>query len=406
MGNPETGITVNPCDELGPKDVWQNITPPVSMLGSPPNGANWSMGGIAVDPRNPGTVYAGSTTYPSFHPNGFWASSDCGAHWKAMATGRNGSQLTQGDPTQITVDPVNSDLYTSSFYGTGHLDKSSNGGIDWTDISPSGGGLPGFVQGWAMDPKDHLHLVLTFHQNCQPPNTLQCIAESHDGGTTWRAFPGPFPSNGWAEGVGVFVDGNVILYAAPFGGLYRYTGDATPWKQLVGSPGCFPTFAQVGSTFYVGCYQSNHIQVTQDFQTWSALATSPSPPQIAATGSYLYANTGDSSGQPVWRAPLSNLSSWTHITALKVMLQQPSAASGNFSYDSEHVERRVLARANGLGCHVHPPLPGDRSRLLNRTGRHLLRTRTWDSGQARVGRSSLLQLRCHDPGVLQPAGRR
>jgi hypothetical protein len=335
--HPDAGSpNVLPCNQLGPKDVWQNVTPPVSVLGSPPSGANWSMGGIAVDPANPGTVYAGSTTYPSFHPNGFWRSVDCGAHWTAVATGRNGNMLTQGDPSQITVDPMTGAIYTMSFYGAGHLYKSTNAGVDWDDVSPSGNGMPGFVQGWAMDPDDHLHIVLTFHQNCQAPDTLQCLAETHDGGASWRPFPGPFPNNGWAEGVGVIVASGKILYAAPFGGLYLHTGDTTPWKQLVGSPGCFPTAAQVGSTFYVGCYQSNRIQMTQDFQAWSALANAPSPPQMAVTGKYMYANTGDPSGQPVWRAPLNDLNSWAHVTALQVTLGQPSAASGNFSYDSSH----------------------------------------------------------------------
>jgi hypothetical protein len=317
-------------------------------LGALPASNAWNISGLSTDPRS-GIVYAGSTAYPSIQPNGFWKSTDCGAHWARAATGRNGSDIISGSPTQIAVDPVTSDVYAGIFHGASQLYRSHNGAIDFDNISPSEPGFPGFVQSWSIDPTDRNHIVATFHEDCVPPNTSQCLAETHNGldaKPSWRALPGVNPNGHWAEGVGPFVVGAKILYAAPFGGLYAFTGPTTPWKQLAPYPGCAPLFATAGNTYYVGCLDV--IRASTDLETWTAVPGSPKEGRIAATGKYLYANTGDAS-TPIHRAPLANLSSWSVMPLdLSKRVAPGFDTGGGLHYDSTHHVLYFSAYSGGL----------------------------------------------------------
>jgi hypothetical protein len=353
--NPDVGMpTVLPCSELGPVDVWQNVTPPVNTLGNPPSGSFFVMGGLAVDPRNPGTVYAGNSSYPGYSPNAFWKSTDCGAHWASVATGRNGAALTGGAIFLITVDPVTSDIYTSAFYGNGNLYKSTNGGVDWDDVTPpSSSGFPGFINNtWSLDPMDHSHLVVNFHDNCTAPQVSQCLAQTFDGAQTWSGVAGPQPDAGWGEGVGPTVVGSTILYNAQFNGLYRYTGPTTPWKELLGYAGCFPQrgeIVQIGSTYYLPCYSGLDVETSQDLETWTELANSPQAAELGVTDKYLYADAvGGMSPNPVWRAPLDDLTAWENVTALTLNLPNGETDGGGFAYDGAHHVLYVTSWAGGL----------------------------------------------------------
>jgi hypothetical protein len=348
---------VLPCAQLGDAGVWENITPPLPQA---PAGSWVGIPMIAGDPRRPGTLYAGSGGYGVSGLNSFWKTTDCGATWTQPATGLNGDKLVQGGVQPITVDPVDSSIYAESFYGTGAMYKSTNGGVDWSDVSPSGPGIPGFLNGWSVDPTDHNHLIAPFHDDCYTPDGGHwavtdagpidtCFAETYDGAMTWRFLPGVFPQ--WGEGLAVpILGGQTWMVTSPFGGLHVTTDDGTSWTQPITYPGCMGDVVVVSGTYYLGCF-GMPIQTSTDGLAWSGLANSPSSGSLVLTGKYMYSDWwDDTSGQPVWRAPLSDLTQWERLQ-IPGLVSAAGAADGNVGalvYDQSHSLLYVSAQSAGL----------------------------------------------------------
>ena len=170
------------CDGLGAVGQWENITPPNIKLEPPYTGPITAL----EDPQNSGTIY--TTTYRS----GVFKSTDCGATWTKTNTGRNGAHLDTGAIWSAVIDPVApKTLYALTGYGDAGLWKTTNAGVNWDQILPSGTGMPGFVARVNLDPTNHLHVIINFHDNCTMGHTPVCIGESKDGGATWKVLDFP-----------------------------------------------------------------------------------------------------------------------------------------------------------------------------------------------------------------------
>jgi hypothetical protein len=215
-------VLVRACSST-PSNVWQDITPASVDLGK---GQGLGTLNVVVDALDPATVYV-STDH-----QGLYKSSDCGATFTKINSGRNGAVLDSGSLWTLAIDPVESNvLYSSPLYGTDvSLFKSRNGGVDWDSLAPKGSNVAAavqynFFQALAIDPTDHQHLVVTFHADCNSPYAKVCMAESGDGGASWRIFNGP-PLGGWMEDAGpIVVNATTMLYAAWFAPLY-YSDDS------------------------------------------------------------------------------------------------------------------------------------------------------------------------------------
>jgi photosystem II stability/assembly factor-like uncharacterized protein len=163
---------------------------------------------IIVDPFDPRTVWLGT----GGENDEIWRSDDCAATWTRVNTGPGsvGDNATYGgvgDGAQwsMQADPVaRGVLYAVSGYGAQSLWKTTDGGYSWSDV------LAGteyeshaeyrFVNNVSLDPTDHQHLVVSTHGACLPPYAPSCIAETKDGGSSWRVLSAP---EGWAEGGGL-----------------------------------------------------------------------------------------------------------------------------------------------------------------------------------------------------------
>jgi photosystem II stability/assembly factor-like uncharacterized protein len=177
---------------------WQNITPP----GSYPNAVNGTVGAaIIVDPHMPNRVWLGTGN----ENNEIWRSDDCGGSWIRVNTGLGDVGI--GAQWSMMVDPIQPDvLYAVSGYGAYSLWKSTDGGVNWTDI------LVGteyekhaeyrFVNNVSMDADNPQHLLVTTHGSCSEPYGPSCMAETFDGGKTWRTLVSP---EGFFEGGGVVI---------------------------------------------------------------------------------------------------------------------------------------------------------------------------------------------------------
>jgi hypothetical protein len=137
--------------------------------------------------------------------------------------------------------------------------------------------------------------------------------------------------------------------------------DHQSWTQALGYPGCFQSLIQVtadgGTTDYIGCLSGLGLYSSHDGQNWSSVPNGISAGALIAKGSYLYALAGfDTTGEPIWRAPLSDVTNWTHVTALDVAARISSSSSdaGNLAYDSSHQLLYVSTINGGLWRVVTP----------------------------------------------------
>jgi hypothetical protein len=254
---------VPPCTALsGSVGKWQNISPP--PFTTP---ANMEVYTVAANPQN-GTVFAagGNVTNGPACPagatcpsggTGILKSSDCGATWTKVSTGTKSSNFDNGGLWALLVDPVTPEtMYVVNGYGADPtLYKSTDGAVNWTELNPDpehvvgdpGSSVP-FVQAIAIDPYDHEHLAVTFHENCASPRTPWCFSQSTDGGATWHEFNGPtsvpgFMITGWIEGASISILGP-SSYLVLSGAGVHYTGDGGATWTLV--------MAFIDATSYAG----------------------------------------------------------------------------------------------------------------------------------------------------------
>jgi hypothetical protein len=215
---------VGACDGLGAVGAWEQITPPGVSLPGPADAA-FGTNRFAVDPTNAGTLYLGTTE------QGIWKTTDCGATWIHVNTGRNGKSLDVGRQWTVVIDPVDPQvMYANAGYGScvastglcsSGLFKSTNAGVDWDEVWPHNAPDPksanGFVGDVRMDPKDHLHLLLGFHE-------AGGIAESNDAGASWQLVAGWDGAGSW------FLDSTTWLSSK--NGLWRTTDGGKNWNQV------------------------------------------------------------------------------------------------------------------------------------------------------------------------------
>src|SRR5882672_8796836 len=187
------------CDKLGAVGAWENVTPREVDL------STFGVTTVSIIPSNTATVYIGTLS-------GLFKTTDCGATWKHIDTGTLSADIDKGSVAPL-IDPVQPEvMYTGSLYGTNGLFKSTDGGVNWKSIltpevqkiAPYGG----FVGGLDIDPRNHLHILVTWHEVCAAPYNEACYAETFDGGTTWTLRNG---QKGWIGGEGTqlgFLDEN------------------------------------------------------------------------------------------------------------------------------------------------------------------------------------------------------
>jgi hypothetical protein len=315
--------------------VWQKI--------SPPEVAEYHATGVKVDPKTPGIAYTGAfIDVPGFVGAGLWKTQDCGATWERLAQGQ---RIDTHAPVIFEIDPTNPQV----LYGIGFLEtafKSTNGGRDWTAMQPE---LPGpngnvnWVQWVGMDITDPKHLVVTLHDNCSGSIGPMCLAESLDGGATWRGFRGPAEFGGWVEGSGIAVLSRTRFVLASDLGVF-YTADAgASWEKVI-LYSCSPSFTRGSDGMhYIGCKDGIH-RSSDGGRSWTLLPGTPwTDSMIEAEGRWYGSATNDYSGAPYRTAPSSDMTRWTTLST-------PTLKQGNngFAYDATNHLLYVSSSSAGL----------------------------------------------------------
>ena len=336
---------VNACDGLADAGIFEEITPPAVKAGigmkMPDNQTKGGTFAMAVDPVNQGTVYAGTLF------QGVWKSTDCGATWSAIATGTNSVDVNRGMNWTFGIDPQEPNVvYTNSGYGSNGLFKSTDGGVNWTDIW-SGKSQPelgkafmyNFANVIAIDPDDHEHLLLTFHEACLPPHPATCIVESSDGGSSWRIIDGE-PSWNGNEGQVIFFleDSKTWLWGSQTNGFWRSGDSGETWQEIPKMTtshlqGSQLVRTEAGTFFAAG---ADGIWRSPDGKaaTWELVPdTGPIVGGLVTDGATMFSSTcyfGDFCNPRYLRSPETDGQTWT-------ALQSPMMSQGgNLGYDKAH----------------------------------------------------------------------
>jgi hypothetical protein len=302
-----------PCDKLPGAGNWENISP---------QGLSDTTA-LIEDPFEAGTVWLGTTN------GGLHKSTDCGATFTHVSTGRGADEFNTKGQGQLSmaVDPIDKGvIYVFKYGGHGVL-KSTNGGVDWDQTiaadSEVAKAIPSrYIDSISMDPSDHKHLVTSNHVNCNAPYNPTCMAETTDGGATWRVFKSA-PGTGWEEGGGVFViNSSTFVYAGLH--LYVTTDKGQTFKLLDPDPAPYWGF-NIGEvethsiprgpdgTYYLPAGQGV-VKSTDGGLTWSLIPNSGGRKVgFVMTDHYMYAI--DQWNPSLHGAALSDPSKWTAMKA-------------------------------------------------------------------------------------------
>jgi hypothetical protein len=334
-GAPPVPHVVLPCDKLSAKGAWEDITPPGLNLSSSfktPAGDNFGAHSVGVDPKNTANVYLGTSA------QGIFKSTDCGATWVHINTGRNGDKLDGGRQWVFVIDPVNPQIiYTNSGYSQNNAWKSTNGGVDWDPLVSAeyvrALQYNGFVHWIAIDPTNHDHLLVTPHFSCEVgavnglPKSPNCMLETMDAGQTWKILEGTpaVMENGgpW------MVDTKTWFVSSAFDGLWRTTDGGSSWNHVFSTGYASVGDVKLSNGNRYGGGVFNVIVSSDDGASWAALPNSPGAQFVAGDADTLYTvkdleyNT----------TSVTDLTKWQHLPSPQLA---QGASAWSMKYDPDH----------------------------------------------------------------------
>lgn len=304
---------VKPCPVGGTNaGRWEDVSPPMAKLD--PN--NWYTAAVVafdMSPRDTATIYLGSNS------EGIFKTTDCGANWVKINTGKNGDALGTGRTWSLVVDFTDPNIvYANSGYGAAGLFKSSNGGVDWGQLFPSGSEFATVVQGnfvenVAMDPTDHLHLLVSTHSNCSGAfGPGICFAESPDGGSTWKMIKAP-AGLGYENGHLTVLDRQTWFWFQPFGGIWRTTDSGATMPNVYGGYALNSegrVHRNLDGTYYAASYGG--VLKSTDAIAWTLLPGSPRSISVSGNGTKLIAS-GDPDNAARYLSSVDGGRTWTNI---------------------------------------------------------------------------------------------
>jgi hypothetical protein len=321
MGTYDGSVIDGACPKLPGSGAWQNVSPPGSNYKKTYSG----MISVVVRPDNPAVIYAGADS------NGNFKSTDCGATWALVNTGANAQSLSSGRPWSFVIDPVIPDImYVVEGYGASGLWKSTNAGVDWTQIltpnvtSAFNGG--GQITSIALDPTDHTHIVVESHQGQDSAagmcGTDTCIAESTDSGVTWKLLTIPIA---WVEDSSVAIlNRTTWLHCSIYKSIWYTQDEGVTWHSSPTPNGAVvscnwyqPYVWQTSAGEYVlpsttqGGSGGIFLAASKSISSWTLVANSPQGQMLMATANNLVVGGGNSAADAVYAiASQSDPTTW------------------------------------------------------------------------------------------------
>jgi len=342
-------IAVTKCDGLTKTGQWENIIPPGVTNAQ----------AIALDPFVSGTVWLGASPNVPGGLGGLFKSIDCGATWTHVNTGQNGDALDRGAMWSMAVDFTNQGtIYVVSPGGGNGLWKSTNAGVDWTQLFPQNSEwathvVDNTVASVTMDPTNSQHLVVAPHSKCLAPYANMCNAESTDGGASWHMVI--VNGDDWGEWTGPVVL-NSTSWLETLGGLFLTTDSGQHWKSVMPSNVKYVTNAEWTHTpfrksamgyYYLPTSSPSGLIRSQDGAAWTFVDKSPGGQfnaGFAMGDGKLFLS--DWQGGGYWSASESDVSTWTELPKPPLFYMNQAFGGESMEYDEQH---HVLYSANFQG---------------------------------------------------------
>jgi photosystem II stability/assembly factor-like uncharacterized protein len=183
--------------------VWKTTNAGTTFTPIFQNEGSYSIGAVAIDPKNPNTIWVGTGEANNQrsvgYGDGVYRSDDAGRSW------RNVGLKTSEQIGRIVIDPRNSNVVFVAAYGAlwssggeRGLFRTEDGGTNWTsvlNISEHTG-----ISDVAIDPSNPDVMLAVAHQRRRHTWTLihggpeSGLHKSTDGGKTWRRIRSGLPS--------------------------------------------------------------------------------------------------------------------------------------------------------------------------------------------------------------------
>ena len=259
-----TDIAVHPSDKstwyvaAGSAGVWKTVNGGTTWTPVFEDQGAYSIGVLAIDPKDPLTVWVGTGENNSQrsvgYGDGVYKSMDGGANWENMGL------KASGNIGRIAIDPKNSNVVWVAAQGplwSGGGDrglyKTTDGGKTWELVLKGENDWTGANEVW-LDPRNPDVVYATTWQrfrrqwgfiNGGPGSAIQ---KSVDGGKTWKKLAGGLPSEEMGK-IGLAIapkDPNtvyaVIEAANKAGGLFRSTDAGSSWRKMSGYGASSPMY--------------------------------------------------------------------------------------------------------------------------------------------------------------------
>lgn len=201
--------------------TWHRLRPGIERPGL-------SIDSIAIDPRDPKTIYVGAWAVNHNQEGGVFKSQDGGQSWKLLKPTAGLSvrsvALAPSDPKIILAGTSNNDDKLNGVF------RSTDGGQSWERISPEGDKEIRNIESIAVHPTDpNIVYIGTWHL---PWKTT-------DGGRTWKQTG--YKAAGMIDdsdifGISINRDDPETVYMNACSGIYRSTNGGQKWTKLPGIP--------------------------------------------------------------------------------------------------------------------------------------------------------------------------
>jgi hypothetical protein len=319
--------------------VWEDVSPPMAKLD--PN--DWYHGAVVAfdfSLKNSATIYLGSNS------EGIFKTTDCGATWVKINTGKNGAEIGTGRQWSLVVDFTDPNIvYANAGYGPPGLYKSTNGGVDWEQLFPTGSEFSmtvdfAFVENITIDPGDHLHLMVGTHANCKGAyGPGICFAESFDAGASWKMLKAP--AGLYYENAHLLVlDRDTWLWFQAFDGIWRTSDHGATMPRVyqgsaLNSEGAL--YRDKAGTYYAASY--NGVLKSSDATTWSLIPSSPRSISVSGNGTSIVAS-GDPDKSASYSTSKDGGKTWTKVIGPQI------EKSWMMRYDADH---DILYSSNHAG---------------------------------------------------------
>jgi photosystem II stability/assembly factor-like uncharacterized protein len=195
--------------------------------------ANTHVESLTINPQDPKILYAGTM-------GGIFKTQDGGEDWERV-----------GDGNRLLMDPQNSShLYVKG--GGGEVYESFDQGNTWETHESS---CPNLYD-WAIDPQNGTTLFGL--ENGNNPACTMGLYKTSDGGHNWN-FLGLKGQDIGSFAVGEDEQGNILIYASPYGTESLFSNDGGKNWSILKTPGFrfLPVEFDLPGTVYCADFQSN-----------------------------------------------------------------------------------------------------------------------------------------------------